>query len=226
MTGFAFPLSPSAAWGFMIPESAEETLQPGRGSGILLPVQTHSSNVAVATADTLLLDDTDAVVTSVRGLRIGVRTADCVPVVVYAPDTGAVAAVHAGWKGTLAGIAGKAVDTLISMGADPRMMTARIGPCICGDCYEVDEVLASRFAEAGFGTCGVRPAAESSKPHLDLPAANRLTLAGKGVADIAWCGLCTMHSEPADASGRHFRLPSWRRVNGESKRIVTWIELK
>ena len=78
------------------------------------------------------------------GLPIGVRTADCVPVILYAEDIKAVAAVHAGWKGTLGGIVDVVVDRLADMGSDPRNIHATFGISICGNCYEVDNDLGER----------------------------------------------------------------------------------
>ena len=73
---------------------------------VLLPVQTHSCTVAEVDSP-CPLPDTDAIITRTPGLRIGVRTADCVPLLLHAPDIRAVAAIHAGWKGTLGNITGK-----------------------------------------------------------------------------------------------------------------------
>lgn len=70
---------------------------------LLMPRQTHTVNVAVAENPEEEFPDTDALVTFKRGLMIGVRTADCVPIVIWSPDAEGVAAVHAGWKGTLEG---------------------------------------------------------------------------------------------------------------------------
>ena len=67
---------------------------------IVLPKQTHSLNVAIVSDGNEILEDTDAIITETPGLPIGVRTADCVPVILYAEDIKAVAAVHAGWKGS------------------------------------------------------------------------------------------------------------------------------
>ena len=84
---------------------------------IVLPKQTHSLNVAIVSDGNEILEDTDAIITGTPGLSIGVRTADCVPVILYAEDIKAVAAVHAGWKGTLGGIVDVVVDRLADMGS-------------------------------------------------------------------------------------------------------------
>ena len=177
---------------------------------VLLPVQTHTCRVAVV-PDTTDLSDTDGIITLQRGLRIGVRTADCVPVLLYAPDIRAVAAVHAGWKGTLGGITTEAIEKMKSLGAAPDKIQVAFGPSICGDCYEVSPELADTFRAAGFTDCiiGTR--------NVDLEAVNRTRLiqAGLHPSNIRPRPCCTFET-PA--------LPSWRR-QPTPQRLVTWIEL-
>ena len=142
------------------------------------PVQTHSCNVALISSGhggLPCLDDTDSLVCMRRGVRIGVRTADCVPVVIYAPDIAAVAAVHAGWRGTLGGIVDRTLDRLAALGADPGVMKVAFGPSVCGRCYEVDAELAARFARAGFED------AVAGSRHVDLEEVNRMRLVSAGV---------------------------------------------
>ena len=103
---------------------------------VLLPVQTHSCNVSEVDSPRPL-PDTDAIITRTPGLRIGVRTADCVPLLLHAPDIRAIAAIHAGWKGSLGDITGNTVRRLTEAGASPQLMQAAFGPSICGVCYEV-----------------------------------------------------------------------------------------
>ncbi|MDE6097651.1 MAG: polyphenol oxidase family protein [Muribaculaceae bacterium] len=180
------------------------------GNTILLPSQTHSCNVAVADR-MCVLPDTDAVVTRVPGLRIGIRTADCIPLLLYAPDIGAIAAIHAGWRGSLGGIATRTVSVLQGIGADVSLLQAAFGPGICVSCYEVSAELAEEFRKAGFSDCiaGTR--------HLDLEAVNRRRLTDMGVPpeNIRPKSRCTFET-PA--------LPSWRR-DATTKRLVSWIEL-
>ena len=72
-------------------------------------------------------------------------SADCVPILMYASDIKAVAAIHAGWRGSAKGIAAKTVQKLIDMGAKAENIYAAIGPCIGKCCYEVSEDVALRF---------------------------------------------------------------------------------
>ena len=157
------------------------------------------------TADVLVSDDPD--------VAVAVRAADCVPLLLADPATGAVAAVHAGWRGTAAGAATAAVQALgREFGAKPEHLVAAIGPSIGACCYEVGSELVDRFAAAGHaryliqrwfvsppprrdGRCGLRPPAPPAL-RLDLAVANRdqLMLAGVPEQHIHACGLCTaMH---------------------------------
>lgn len=179
--------------------------------GVILPTQTHSCNVAVIGVDGKIppLDDTDALISLHPGIAIGVRTADCVPVVIHAPDIHAIAAIHAGWKGSLGGIVSNTVSKLKELGANPALMKAAFGPCICGQCYEVSPEMAEDFRVAGFSRCiiGYR--------HLDLEAVNvcRLVDAGVNRANIRLKQMCTYETTT---------LPSWRR-SPTPHRLVTWI---
>lgn len=92
------------------------------------------------------IQDTDILVTSQRGICIVTRSADCIPVLLYSPDTKSVAAVHSGREGTFLGVAAKAAKELCKRyGAKYSNIVACIGPGICGSCYEVDIDCASKF---------------------------------------------------------------------------------
>lgn len=190
------------------------------GTPLLLPVQTHSLNIAFADENCASFPDTDALITRRKGVYVGVRTADCVPVLLHAPDIGAVAAVHAGWRGALGKLPLLTALRMKEMGAELDKMRAWIGPCICGDCYEVDAELAMRFAEAGFAGC---VAFGHSKPHIDLAGASGLQLEEIGLkgSNIAFAGVCTRHS--SDAGG--YLCPSWRREPGTHRRLVSCIAM-
>lgn len=92
------------------------------------------------------IKDTDILVTSQRGICIVTRSADCIPVLLYSPDSQSVAAIHSGREGTYLGVAAKAAKELYhKYGAKYNNMVACIGPGICGKCYEVDLDCASKF---------------------------------------------------------------------------------
>ncbi len=93
----------------------------------------------------------DGYISETSGLPIGVKTADCVPILLEARDKNgavlAVSAVHAGWRGTAERIAERAVEKLCSLGAEPQYIYAAIGACIDECCYEVGEDFARAIAE-------------------------------------------------------------------------------
>ena len=124
-----------------------------------------------------LAGEADALVTSERDLSLVVAVADCVPVALVGER--GVAMVHSGWRGTLAGIAGKAVRSMGEKG-----VRAYVGPGIRRCCYEVSEELAAEFA-ARYGRWVV------SGRHLSLPDAIRTDLEKSGVVDILDLGLCS-----------------------------------
>ncbi len=186
---------------------------------LLLPTQTHTANVAV-TNSRQELPDTDGLITLNAALMPGVRTADCVPVMLFAPDIRAVAAVHAGWRGTVNGIVGVAVGKLTALGADPSAIKVWFGPSICSGCYEVSPELAADFADAGFGEA-ILEEQSGVKPHLDLQEANCMALRCAGIAEANICRseMCTYH-------GCDPLLPSYRREKGTDLRIITAIKMK
>lgn len=191
---------------------------------MLLPQQTHSLNVALATSADQVFPETDALITLDENLEIGVRTADCVPVTFFSPDVPAVAVAHAGWRGTIGGIVDNVVDRLTQLGADPANIKVRFGVSICKDCYEVGEDLAHQFVEAGFGDCVTPAGAISEKPHLDLQEVNVKRLLAKGLKEenIERNKECTRHS--LDENGAYKYL-SWRRTPGLAERNITSISL-
>lgn len=194
-----------------------------RPNNVILPVQTHTCNVAIVKDLDDTYPDTDALVCLKPGVAIGVRTADCVPVLLYAPDINAVAAIHAGWKGTYGDIAGNTIRVLCEYGADPAMIKVWFGPCVCADCYQVDEQFAGKFAKEGF-QCAIHTERVTGRPHVDLAMINRLRLLSNGVKEenIRMPGYCTCHSK--DSDGRPL-FPSWRRDHGTDIRLVSRIRL-
>lgn len=171
--------------------------------------QRHTVNVAVVGPDTCApdLDGVDALVTATRGLVIGVHTADCVPVVIrasLADCSPVVAAIHAGWRGAVAGIVPRTVQVLAKMGA--TSMQAAIGPAICVDCFEVGEEVATQFP-AGF----VMRRPEWPRPHVDLPAFVAAQLSSAGVTVHPWHPrLCTRCHSQALFSARALGIDSGR----------------
>ena len=111
-----------------------------------------------------------------------VRTADCAPVLVACCATGAVAAIHAGWRGISCGVIAAAIGAMArELGAVPHSMVASVGPCARARRYEVGEEVASAVSAAGCGGAVVRrPGAD--RPFLDVARAAAIQLAACGIA--------------------------------------------
>ena len=185
-----------------------EAFTAGRDEALPCPVvqahQVHGCEIAVIDRPGVAreeLEGYDALMTDVPGVAIGVRTADCIPVLLYDPAHRAVAAVHAGWRGTLAGIVRAAISRMRrEYGTSAEDLKAVIGPGICRSCFQVGEEVVGAFRDAGFpmdgiyGWGGDRVEGDMrTGHHIDLPEANRLLLAGAGVrpGNIQVSGICT-----------------------------------
>lgn len=127
----------------------------------------------------------DALVSGRGDLALVVVTADCVPVLLAAGER--IAAVHAGWRGIVAGVVPAAI-TRLAAGAAP--VTAWVGPAIGVCCYEVGEEVASQVALAA-GADGCVHGTPGARPHLDLRSAVEAQLVAAGVAEVRHLDLCT-----------------------------------
>ncbi len=145
--------------------------------------------------------EADGLCSDVPGVLLGVFVADCVPVLLADPRTGCCAAVHAGWRGTVAGILPEAVRRLAAeFGARPGDLRVALGPAIGPCCFEVGLEVAQAFTAAIPDAAArgiVQPSRRglADKAQVDLHAANRLLLAGAGVdpdavGAIAGCTRC------------------------------------
>ena len=178
--------------------------------------QIHSATV-VRTDRVLPLKDAeqgDAVVSDTLGLWVGIRTADCVPILIGDPRAKMVGAVHAGWRGTTANIAGNTVQQLAHLcGAAPHDLVVAIGPGIGQCCFEVGSEVSREFT-------ALFPEAVADLRHIDLVEANRRQLVAAGVQsrNIDILGLCTRCGEA--------EFESWRRDREESGRMVAAIKRK
>ena len=172
--------------------------------------------------------EADILVSNAPEAAVAVRAADCVPILLADRATGAVAAVHAGWRGTCARAAPAAVSALSAeFGARPENLVAAIGPSIGVCCYEVGPELVDAFAAAGHERHLIQRWFDSTPPprgsrvrnplRLDVPGANRdqLVLAGVPESQIHLSGLCTaMHLDV---------LTSYRAEKEQAGRLVAAI---
>ena len=125
----------------------------------------------------------DAVISAEPSFACAIRTADCAPVLLACAATGAVAAVHAGWRGIALGVIAQAIGSMVrECGARPRDMVAAVGPCARARRYEIGEDVAAAVAAAGCADAVARPAG-APKPFLDVARAAAIQLAAAGVQD-------------------------------------------
>ena len=131
----------------------------------------------------------DGLLLTERGTGAIIKTADCLPVILFDPASTIAVIVHAGWRGTIAKIAGKATDLMVSLGSKREAIQAVIGPGIGPCCYEIQDDVATIFREAGFDRHII--GLPFGKMMLDLKAVNRHILHSAGVSRIYGVGLCT-----------------------------------
>lgn len=160
--------------------------------------------------------EADAIVAVAPGWTLRVGAADCVPLLLGDPASGAVAAVHAGWRGAVAGIVEAAVERLgRDVGSDPSSMHAAVGPSISGPQYQVGPELVEAFADAGFPASIVAPDPHrADRWRLSVPEAVRFALQRAGLAQgrVHVGGWCTAsdperfysHRRDRGVTGRHW----------------------
>lgn len=181
---------------------------PARFAQLATLKQIHSSSCVAAEGRTGILGEGDALLENQPGSVVAVKTADCIPVLLVDERLRAVAAVHAGWRGTVARIAGEAVAAMgRRFGTRPEDLHAAIGPGIGKCCYEVGAEVAAQFGGHGRG-------------HIDLAAANRRQLEEAGVTPerIYASNLCTMC--------RAAEFDSFRRDHQAAGRMVSFAGIR
>jgi polyphenol oxidase len=162
-----------------------------------------------------ILEETDAMITKQPDIGLTVRTADCVPVMLYSPTAGVIAAVHAGWRGSAAHITRKTVERLLTeYNADPETLIAYLGAAAAECCYEVGGEVAALFPE--------RWVRRDDEGHmfLDLHGVNHAQLldAGLKADNIDASDYCTIHD--------HHIFHSYRRDAETSGRMLTTLVLR
>ena len=162
--------------------------------------QVHGTKVVIADAPrppAVPHQQADAILTDHPSITLFMRFADCVPVLLHDPAHHAIGMMHAGWKGTVSGIVGEAIQVMHRrFGTDPGDLVAAIGPSIGPDHYEVGSDVVSQVRQAfGSDSTGLL-SSNINGQHLDLWAANRLWLERVGVRQVEVAGVCTAcHTE-------------------------------
>lgn len=164
---------------------------------------------------TMLLDGVDAVTTCLPGVCIGVSTADCIPVLLYDEAHHAVAAIHAGWRGTVERIVMKTVmDMRMQFGTQPKELKAIIGPGISVKNFEVGQEVYDAFEKAAFNMKEI--AERHEKWHINLPLCNcnQLLQCGMEKENVQMADICTFDNNEKFFSARRQGIQSGRIYTG------------
>lgn len=130
------------------------------------------------TADNPAVVEADGQVTAQKNVALGMFAADCLPVLMADAEAGVIGAAHCGRRGLQNGVIGATVDKMVAKGAKPERIVATLGPCICGDCYEVGGDIADEFDAQFPGTFTL---SRFGQPGIDIAAAALQELAKAGV---------------------------------------------
>ena len=185
---------------------ARESMPPGAAIARLNQVHGAAVHQVGSGYDGTRLDG-DGLITAKPGIVLTILTADCVPILMVDAGRRIAAALHAGWRGALAGIAESGVDAMVSLGASRAGIRAALGPSIGPCCFEVDAELAVRFADRFESAAHHIRSGRAGKAFIDLRGVLRDQLARCGLDSdaIASVGPCTRC-----ASDRYFS----RRASG------------
>lgn len=200
---------------------------PQRPQELVIPFQTHGTKALVidgtyrqASAEERhsMLQGIDALITREPGCCLCISTADCIPILLYDRKNGAVAAVHAGWRGTVNRILAKTLHRMQTLyGTTGRDLIACIGPGISLAAFEVGDEVYEAFRTEGFPMDYISKWYPSThKWHIDLWTANRLQLSDFGVPSpqIEKAGICTYRQHEEFFSARRLGIKSGRILSG------------
>lgn len=199
-------------------------LPDGGSCRLIIPHQTHNDHVRLIDEAFLrlhpdeqaaALEGVDALIGHVPGTCLCISTADCIPVLCYDPLRQCMAAIHAGWRGTVSRIVAKTLQTLQSVyGSRPEDLVACIGPGISQAAFEVGDEVYETFRSNGFPM--EQLASRTGKWHIDLWEANRLQLLEAGVParHIETAGICTYRQTEDFFSARRLGIGSGRILSG------------
>lgn len=200
---------------------------PQRPCELILPLQTHGTHIrpideaflaAPTTERQRLLHGVDALITRQPGCCICISTADCIPVLLYDRAHQAVAAIHAGWRGTVAYIVGHTLERMRALwGTEGSEVVACIGPGISLESFEVGNEVYDTFLANGFDMTRLsHQKAATGKHHIDLWEANRQQLLDFGVPSrqIETAGVCTYIHHEQFFSARRLGIQSGRILSG------------
>lgn len=188
------------------------------GSGI---IEVRVGDRGRGAAPGSFLGEGDGLVTASGGVLLAAYAADCLLLFFYVPDVPLVALAHAGWRGTLEGMAPAVVSYLKEVySVDPAAIRVAVSPGICARCYLVDRIVADQFSRAGWTGPPYLEETAGGRFKLDLAAINRVQLLDCGIrktslAGGTWCTAC-----------RPDLFYSYRRDRGDTGRMMGFIALR
>jgi len=167
------------------------------GAPLVCAYQIHSADVVTVTTPwpDSARPPADALVTNVRGVLLGILTADCAPVLFCDSRAGVIGAAHAGWKGALAGVTDATLAAMEALGARRGDIAAVVGPCIAQKSYEVDEAFEARFTRDDPANAGFFRAGRAGHAWFDLEGYVAARLRAAGAGTVAMLGEDT-YSQP------------------------------
>lgn len=188
------------------------------GTGIALVDQSHRGEGALPESARQVAD---ALVTTEPGLTLTAYSADCMLIYFISRQKSLVALAHAGWRGTLGGIGSNMVCSLDKLfGIKPGLLQVALSPCICRNCYLVNDEVAGQFESAGWNDPACLEKVEADAWKLDLRAINieqllRVGIKRENLAGSSWCTACNRDL-----------FYSYRRDSGKTGRMIGFIAIK
>lgn len=195
--------------------NAKESMEAFSSLPILLLHQVHKNDVVLVDFDDMGKSiDADGSITTSENLYLGIKTADCVPVLLADREKPIIAAVHAGWRSAFANIIPKAVELMCQKGANRENIVAGIGPAIAKASYEVGLDFYDNFTEKNRS---YNEFFSADAKFFDLPAFVKSSLLNAGVSNVEKVAVDTFTDE------NYF---SYRRNNAEVNRNLSIIKIK
>ncbi|SRR5579875_159751 len=185
--------------------------------------QVHGNQVhQIASSNQAERSTGDGMVTKALGIVLAVFTADCVPILMVDPKAAVVGALHAGWRGVLAGIATRGLAAMVALGASVERTHVALGPAIGACCFEVDRTLADTFVAQLPAAKRFRRSGATGKDYLNLRAIIRSQLADAGIPshliiDVGPCTRCnsdrffSRRAAAGAATGLQMSFIGWRK---------------
>lgn len=177
---------------------------------LIFQKQTHSTNHKIVTEKNYKehIENNDALITAEKNMAIAVLGADCVPILLFDRQNKVIAAIHAGWKGTVNGIVNNVIEVLKNeFNSKPENILAGIGPSICAEEYEVGGEVIEAFEKTFPNQPLLITSRQDDKAHVDLWLANKAWLLNQGVPEnnIEISGLCTYKNHETFYSARYYK---------------------